>query len=1857
MRLIFVLYCLLTSISIFSQSKPEITSFTPQGLVKQIKQVKASFSESMISFGNPRLKTDQFEVKCPVPGKGRWLDDKNFVYEFDKQLDSGIECSFQLKEEVKTSSGKAIVGKKLFSFNTGGPAAISVSPWAGSEIEEDQIFIVRTDGPVDESSLSNVHFKIDGNRSKVESVLASLEEIKAIQKSLGQQNDPEFHYYIKSKLKFPNSRKVALVWDKGIKSKNSKIATTELQNFEFMTRKEFTIDYSCERENQNSECIPLSNISLNFSSGVSRDLAGKIVLKTKNKSFSAKITEEGNIVYGLNFEPSFLENTTFQIEVPNDLVDDSGRKLGNPRKFPLTVKTGAFPPLAKFFNGRFGILEHEKETLVPLTIRNLEKGIKSKIYGFTQSSDQFSKFLGKQQKIDPKEILNWLDIVQRQGRDKSLFDSKSNPTSFAIPQSKDGKAFEVVGIPLKETGFYILEIQSFALGKSLLDSSNPMYVPTSVLVTNMAVHFKKGRENSLVWVTTLKTSEPVKDAKITIYDCNKSVLFNGTTNGNGVAIINKELHPANCTYKSEYSTGMLVVAEKEKDLSFVHSSWEGGIESWRYNLPGEYNQHAPKIVHTILDRTLFRAGDTVNMKHFLRRHSIPGFQFLSAQELPSKAVITHQGSAQEYSFALKWNKNSTSETTWKLPKEAKLGYYQVSLVSANKATVFHSSMFRVEEFRLPLLKAVIKSPSEKLVQKDSFPVDFMVSYLSGGGASGLPVSYHTWNTENTFYGVKDYEDYSFAETELKEGRINHSDSQEGEENSISEVNANKSAETKKTELTLDSNGGSRAVVSGIPKKTSIQTAHVELEYRDPNGEIQTVSSSTRIFPADLVVGLKQDGWISSEKIKLSSVVLSLDNKPVEGKNVVVKVFERKYFSNRKRLVGGFYGYENFTEIKQLSTFCSGKTNSRGEFQCEGKSPITGNIILQASVEDSSGRLTFSKKDVYVPGSEENWSEASNHDRIDLLPEKKFYEPGETAKLQARLPFKSSKALVTIEREGILDYYIKQIDGQDPIIDVPIKENYGPNIFVSLLAVRGRVSDPKPTATIDLGKPSFKLGIVPLRIGWKNHELKVAVSTEKEVFKVRENVRARVKVQTNNNQPLKEGEVTIAVVDEALLELWENDTWDLLSAMMKMRNLEVTTQTAQMQVIGRRHFGLKALPQGGGGGKEPTRELFDTLLFWKSSIPLNSDGEAEFDFKLNDSLTSFRIVAISNSGAGLFGTGKTSIRSTQNLMLVSGIPPLVREGDSFSADVTARNTTSKPMDVELSLSIKDSSIKFETKKLTLAQGESKEVSWDMKVPYNIEKLVYEISAKSKEDSDKLKITQVVKEPYPVSVLQATLNQLSKEYSMPIETPEGASPNLGGVSVTYSKSLSGNLNSLREYMRKYPYTCMEQQVSRAISLRDTNLWSQSMSKIPAYLDSEGLLKYFPNMIHGSVALTAYVLSISKEAGYELPEDSKNRMINALVNFVDGKLFESRVLDTPDLAVRKLLSIEAITKYRDFNYSNLTAIQFQMNLLPTSALLDYWNILDRVKGISPKEQAEKTKAVETIIRSRANMQGTTMKFSTDKTDNLYWLMTSSDTNAVRLLSTLVTKKKWTEDIGRIVRGVFSKQRKGSWDLTTSNAWGVIALEKFSNEFEKEPITGLTEASMSGEKKTHDWNKSERTWEEIFPWEKGKQELKIKHTGSGKPWVTVQSKAALPIKEAIKNGFSIEKKVTAIEQKNSSGYTRGDVLRIQLKIKSDADMTWVVVNDPIPSGATILSGGLRKSKVTETEKSSMDVYPTFEERSFDAYRVYYEYVPESEWTIEYTIRLNQDGVFQLPQTRVEAMYSPDMNGEFPNKTYTIGR
>lgn len=1886
--------------------------FFPQGSVKRVRQATACFPRPMVALGDPRAPLAPFAVACPAPGTGRWTDSRTWSYDFAADLPAGLRCAFTLAPGVRALDGTPLAPGAVFRFDTGGPSIRDSAPYEGARsIEEDQAFLLALDAEVDPGSIAgHVAFEVAGLPERVAARVVTGAERDAIVKTQpSYRRGP--HAVVRAAQAFPNGAKVALVWGPGVATTTGVAATTE-QRLAFQTRDAFILTFGCLRERRGAACNPVGDMQVEFSAPVARTAAEGIALLAADGTPRphAPIDEDVSLVNSIAFPGPFPEHATFRVELPAGIADESGRTPVNASRFPLAVGTGELPPLAKF-NARFGIVEAKAGATLPVTLRNLEPAARARVYapGVT----------GSVARIAPEreaDILPWLRRVGAAKREVSVF-APAPPKSgapppappapapgaiktFSLPKPSGERAFEVVGLPFERPGLYVVELESARLGASLLAKPRPMYVPTVALVTNLGVHFKWGAEQSVAWVTTLDAATPVAGAKVTLRDCRGGLVGEGTTDADGLAHLADVPAPralptcfarglpdvdpfdgSQTTALRELYDGLLVTARSSDDMSFVHSSWDDGIEPWRYGLP-DVDEAGGVAAHTVLDRPLFRAGETVHMKHLFRTKRLRGFGAAAAADLPTTLSIVHVGSDEHFEQPVAFDATGVGESTWTIPREAKLGYYEAHLLSAAMAKAraaneagegegaeYDSSFanggdwiaasFRVEEFRVPLMQGVLRPPAAPLVAATTVPVDLAVRYLAGGAAAGLPVVVRAQVSPRTPETPDDLEGFTLANGPVAEGLVRRGDEEPVEDDGGGPKIHQRLA------LTLDGAGTGRATITDLAPATTPVSLRTELEFRDPTGQVQTVSSTVPIWPATRLVAIAPDAWAGArDTVGVRVAVVDPGGAPVAGAPVQVDAFSQKLFSHRTRVVGGFYAYDSVRETKRLGAVCRGTTDAHGLLRCEGPAGATGNVVLEASTTDEAGRRSAAHGDVWVAGKEGRWwFGGSDSDRMDVLPERRRYEPGETARLQVRMPFRAATALVTIEREGVADARVVALTGADPVIEVPIRPEWAPNVFVSVLALRGRSDDVQPTALVDLGRPSFKLGIAELAVGWKAHELKVRVAADRPVHRVRETAQVKIAVRAADGTPLAPGsEVALAAVDAGLLELAPNESWKLLDAMMGRRSYDVATATAQMQVVGKRHYGLKALPVGGGGGRSATRELFDTLLLWKARVPLDARGRATVDVPLNDSLTSFRIAAVATSGLDRFGTGGASIRATQDVMILPGLAPLVREGDRFRAAFTVRNTTGHATDLAVAGSVEAGDARAQANRAPLALAPqtvrlpaeaSAIVGWDVTAPADVTRLTYTVTATAAgAPADEVRVAQQVRPAVPVRTLQAALLQLGEDGGrQPVARPADALPDRGEVRVALAPSLAAGLGGVRDAMRRYPYRCLEQRVSRAIALHDDALWREIATALPSYADANGLLKYFPTSAEGSEVLTAYVLSLATAAGRELPERVRANMEEGLRRFVSGALATTPPLATADLALRKIAALEALSRVGAVEPGLMSTITVEPGLWPTSALIDWWSLMHR---IAKKPDPARVADVEHELRARLRVGGARLDFATEDGDRLFWLMSDPDVNAVRLVLALLEHGAWREELPRLVAGALGRQRGGAWSTTVANAWGTLAVERFAAAFEATPVAGATRATLGGLERILDWAATPAGATLTLPWPSGggSGTLALAHTGGGRPWAAIRTLAAVPLARPLAAGYRITKTVTPVEAPAGGATRRDDALRVRLEIDADRDMTWVVVDDPIPAGATHLGSGLGgdSAALASGESASEGPQPVFVERAFDGFRAYYDFVPKGRFRIEYTMRPSLAGRFALPPTRVEALYAPDVFGEIPN-------
>jgi uncharacterized protein YfaS (alpha-2-macroglobulin family) len=1889
LRRIVVLLAWLSVFPAHAQEPPAvIESFGPEGFVKNVRQVRARFSEAMTPMGDPRDRVSPFLIEAPVAGSGKWEDATHWVYDFEKDLPGGVRATFTVRPGLTTLAGRPVGGGRVFSFHTGGPAVRTSRPWEGSpRIDEEQVFILSLDCDPDEASvLESVHFRVAGIGERVGvRVIKGAERAAVLGAVRGVREQPDAPLLLlEARRRFPNGARVALVWGREVRSASG--LTSEADRvLAFQVRPVFRASVECRRVNADAPCLPMTPLRLEFTAPVAWSSLRQAVLEEPGGKRHAPVREEetADHVTAVTFSGPFPEKATLRLVLPPELRDDAGRTLENRERFPLEIPLDDYPPLVKFA-ADFGILERNADPVLPVTVRNVEPALAGSLLEVREGDrsihpaevldpDRGRRVLNPDQAREaeamearilriapdrPNQVRLWLKkMSDRSGpggkRGEPLLAGAAGSTSLSVPRIQGARSFEVMGIPLGGPGFYVVEIRSEVLGAALLGQPRPMYVSTAALVTNLGVHFKWGAQSSLVWVTTLDDARPVGGAEVEVRDCAGEVLWRGETDADGIARpagLPKQDELEDCL-PSRLGGGLMITARKADDFSFVFSGWNDGIEPWRFNLGG-YGGNLSMSAHTVLDRPLFRVGDTAHMKHFLRSQVLEGLALPG--ERPARLEIEHLGSDRKYEIELRWRADGSAESEWTVPFGAHLGTYRISMPLAAERYYqprLYTGTFRVEEFRLPVLRASIQPPAEAPVAPSRLFCGLEAAYLSGGAAAGLAVRFRHQLQDSGHPAPDGFDGFVFANGPVSEG-VTRTSADDYEEE------GGRLPALESRELVLDKTGGARVEIADIPAIDRPKAILAEMEFPDPAGGIQTVSRRIPIYPSRWLVGVRPDDWVGArDKLKIQAAVVDVGGKPVAGAPVEVDLFTRKYYSHRSRLVGGFYGYESVVETKREGPFCRGVTDVRGLLQCEAPSPVDGNVILVARARDPEGNPSAANRGVWVAGSEGWWFDVSKDDRMDLLPEKTRYEPGETARFQVRMPFREATALVAVEREGVSDVYVRTLTAREPVVEVPIRPGYAPNVYVSVLAVRGRTGETQPTAVVDLGRPAYKLGIAGIEVGWRGHALKVEVETPRDVYQVREKVPVHIRVRrADDGRPAAGGEVAVAAVDEALLELLPNDSWDLLDAMMGRRSYSVSNATSQMHVVGKRHFGLKAVPTGGGGGREMTRELFDTLLFWKGRVPLDAGGEARIDIPLNDSLSGFRIVAVAHEGAGRFGTGSRSVRSTQDLMVIPGIPPVVRQGDRFTASFTVRNNTAAPVSIEARLGAPGLGRELPPRRLSLGADEASVVSWEIAVPRGVAELDYRVEVDASSGlRDRLRVRQEVLAHPPVRPWQATLVQLDRKERIEVERPAGAVAGQGGIEVRLQASLAGGLPGVLDYMRHYPYSCLEQEASRAVSLRDRTRWDFVMGRMPAYLDSHGLLKYFPSSRSGNVALTAYVLSLGDEAGWAVPEPVRGQLIAGLRAFLDGEIPGADAWGGRDLDIHKLMALEALSRYGIAVGDWVRTLRIDPHSWPTSALIDWRDILRREPGLP--DAARRAAEVERLLGVRLDLGGTTLGFSTETGDARWWLMAEGDSNANRLILSVLDAASWQGELPRLVRGALGRQRRGRWLTTVANAWGVLALEKFSRRFEGEPVTDATAARLGGRREVWDWGKEPGGGGRLLPWPEGKGTVELEHAGEGKPWAVVTSMAAVPLEAPFENGYRVRKTMTPVVQKRQGVWSRGDIARVRLECDAQAAMGWVAINDPIPGGASILGGGLGRdsSLAVQGEEREGRAWPVFEERSREAFRAYYEYVPKGVWVVEYTMRLDNPGSFSLPPTRVEALYAPEMLGESPNAPVTI--
>jgi uncharacterized protein YfaS (alpha-2-macroglobulin family) len=589
--------------------------------------------------------------------------------------------------------------------------------------------------------------------------------------------------------------------------------------------------------------------------------------------------------------------------------------------------------------------------------------------------------------------------------------------------------------------------------------------------------------------------------------------------------------------------------------------------------------------------------------------------------------------------------------------------------------------------------------------------------------------------------------------------------------------------------------------------------------------------------------------------------VDLAGRPVADVPIAVSLFREEWVATRRPENPFFVQWER-------------KETPAGEWTVRSAAtemPLTiplsagGKFIVRATARDASGRATRTDLFFYATGPGRTpWRSEEN--RIDLTPERQTWKPGEHARILIQSPWERATALLTVEREGVLRHRRFEITSTQDTVDVPVTEADVPNVFVSVVLVKGRTATELAADGTDGGRPSFRVGYTQLTIDDASKRLRVEVSADREDYRPRQPARVNVKVAGADGAAVS-GEVTLWAMDYGLLSLTGYTTPDVVKAIYAPKPLQVTSEDNRQRLISRQILmaqgvvggvagGIPApspLPAGAGGGGRgggggfaarsstidglmqgplmesvsegsvgeaapDVRQDFRPLVFWLGSTTTGADGTASTTVTLPDSLTTYRIMAVAGDSRSRFGFGEREIRVNKPLNLLAAFPRFLSKGDraAFGAVVTNASRTAGQATVTIA-SLDPATLTFAgpvTRTFPLAAGASEPVRFDALAGASGGARV-RVTVRLGADTDAFEMPLVVTAPMRLETVAAYGDTVATATER-LALPAGIVPDAGGLRVELASTALVGLGESARYLTEYPYECAEQRASRALAL---------------------------------------------------------------------------------------------------------------------------------------------------------------------------------------------------------------------------------------------------------------------------------------------------------------------------------------------------------------------------------------------------------------------------------------------------------
>lgn len=334
----------------------------------------------------------------------------------------------------------------------------------------------------------------------------------------------------------------------------------------------------------------------------------------------------------------------------------------------------------------------------------------------------------------------------------------------------------------------------------------------------------------------------------------------------------------------------------------------------------------------------------------------------------------------------------------------------------------------------------------------------------------------------------------------------------------------------------------------------------------------------------------------------------------------------------------------------------------------------GVYLIEVEGQDRLGRAQVVGVDLYAAGPEAVAWAPPEAGTFRATPDKGEHAPGEVAKLVLESPFQTAEALVIVEGPDANAYQRVAVRGGQAVVEVPIDRSYTPRVPVHVVLLRGRGEAPEPAggSTVDLGRPDLAATTTWLAVKPVDHLVDVAV-TLPEAALPGQQIPLDLKLTDPQGKPTA-GEVTLWLVDQAVLDLGTEQPLDAIPDFLVPRSSGVAVRDTRKLALGRIPY--TQMPGGDGGDDDDPlaqatiRRDFRPVPYYEPALQVGENGQARVVITLPDNLTRFAVRAKVIAGDRFgFATGHIDVRLP--VLAQAVLPRFVRPGDEVAAGVIGR----------------------------------------------------------------------------------------------------------------------------------------------------------------------------------------------------------------------------------------------------------------------------------------------------------------------------------------------------------------------------------------------------------------------------------------------------------------------------------------------------------------------------------------------------------------------------------------------------------